>query len=72
MVRPAGQRDETVDGRLYLKTGQPDVTQCAVVETVQACNGGPAAKVVRGHLTGCAKQPKKCTGPLRDGRQDDG
>jgi len=61
-----------MDRRLYLKTGQPDVIKRAVIETVQACNGGPAAKVVRSRLAGCAKQPNKCSGPLRGGWQNDG
>jgi hypothetical protein len=37
----AGKRDETVDSRLDLETGQANVPQCAVAEIVKACNGGP-------------------------------
>jgi len=71
VVSLAGKRDETVDGRLYLETGQTNVLQCAVVEIVKACHGGPTAKIARGPLASGAEQPKKCAGPLRDSRQDD-
>jgi hypothetical protein len=67
----AGKRDATVDSRLNLETAQANVPQCAVVEIVKACNGGPAAEIARDPLASRAEQPRKYTGPLGDSRQDD-
>src|SRR5215475_8425460 len=42
-----GDSHETVDRRLDLRTLEAGVTQCAVVELVEARNGGAAGEVVR-------------------------
>src|SRR5262245_27754212 len=62
----AGRSDEAVDRRLDLGAHEADVAQCAVVELVQACDGGAADEIAGDPIATGAEQPRECAEPLRN------